>query len=121
MAKKSREQARKIRHKRVRRKLHGTTERPRLNIYRSAKNIVAQVIDDVNGVTIAHASSLDNTLRGEMSDKNKTEQAKAVGAAVAQRAIDAGISEVVFDRGGYRYQGRIRALADAAREAGLKL
>ncbi len=121
MAKKSREQARKIRHKRVRRKLSGTTERPRLNVYRSAKNIIAQVIDDVNGVTIAQASTLDTTLRGDLSDKTKTEQAKAVGAAVAQRAMDAGITEVVFDRGGYRYQGRVRALADAARETGLKL
>lgn len=107
---------RKKRHKRIRRNLSGTAERPRLNIFRSNKNIYAQVIDDVEGVTLASASTLD----GEVSENPKTEQAASVGELVAKRAVDKEIEEVVFDRGGYRYHGRIKALADAARENGLK-
>jgi len=107
--------ARKRRQQRVRKHLAGTADRPRLNVYRSLNNIYVQVIDDLNGVTLTAASSLDVDAKG-----NKTEQAKAVGKLVAERVQDAGIKEVVFDRGGYRYHGRVKALAEATREAGLK-
>jgi len=107
--------ARKRRQRRVRKHLAGTSERPRLNVYRSLNNIYVQVIDDLNGVTLTSASSLDVDTKG-----NKTEQAEAVGKLVAERAQDAGIKEVVFDRGGYQYHGRVKALAEASREAGLK-
>lgn len=108
---------RKKRHNRVRRTLSGTAERPRLNVYRSNKNIYAQLIDDVNGVTLASASTVDKEL--EISGGN-VDAAKAVGAAVAKRAIDKGYKSIVFDRGGYLYHGRIKALAEAAREEGLE-
>ncbi|WP_040985061.1 50S ribosomal protein L18 [Oceanobacillus jeddahense] len=108
---------RKKRHNRVRRTLSGTAERPRLNVYRSNKNIYAQLIDDVNGVTLASASTIDKEL--EINGGN-TDAAKAVGAAVAKRAIDKGYKSVVFDRGGYLYHGRIKVLAEAAREEGLE-
>ncbi|GIO22966.1 50S ribosomal protein L18 [Oceanobacillus sp. J11TS1] len=108
---------RKKRHNRVRRTLSGTTERPRLNVYRSNKNIYAQLIDDVNAVTLASASTMDKELG--ISGSN-TEAAKQVGAAIAKRAIDKGYKSVVFDRGGYLYHGRIKALAEAAREEGLE-
>lgn len=111
---------RKIRHARVRNKVSGTAERPRLNVYRSLNNIYAQVIDDVNGVTIASASTLDKDVIALISGKSKSEQAKIVGEVVAKRAIAKNISDVVFDRGGYLYTGRVQALADGAREAGLK-
>lgn len=111
---------RKIRHARVRNKVSGTAERPRLNVYRSLNNIYAQVIDDVNGVTIASASTLDKDVIALANGKSKSEQAKIVGEVVAKRAIAKNISDVVFDRGGYLYIGRIQALADGAREAGLK-
>ncbi|MBQ8844427.1 MAG: 50S ribosomal protein L18 [Candidatus Gastranaerophilales bacterium] len=111
---------RKIRHARVRNKVSGTAERPRLNVYRSLNNIYAQVIDDVNGVTIASASTLDKDVIALANGKSKSEQAKIVGEVVAKRAIAKNISDVVFDRGGYLYTGRIQALADGAREAGLK-
>ena len=104
------------RHARVRNKISGTAERPRLNVFRSNKNIYAQVIDDVAGVTLASASTLDK----EITATNKTEQASAVGKMIAQRAIAAGKKNVIFDRGGYIYQGRVQALAEAARENGLK-
>lgn len=104
------------RHKRIRSKISGTAERPRLNVFRSNKNIYAQVIDDVAGVTLASASTLDK----EITATNKTEQASAVGKMIAQRAIAAGKENVIFDRGGYIYQGRVQALAEAARENGLK-
>ncbi len=108
---------RKKRHKRIRRNLSGTAERPRLNIFRSNKNIYAQIIDDVEGVTLASASTLDS----DVSDSNdKSEQAALVGELIAKRAKDNNIEEVVFDRGGYKYHGRVKALADAARENGLK-
>ena len=109
--------ARKKRHLRVRNKISGTPQRPRLNVYRSTTHIYAQVIDDVNAVTLAQASSLDKEFSG---NGGNIEGAKKVGELVAKRAMDKGITEVVFDRGGYLYHGRIKELADAAREVGLK-
>jgi large subunit ribosomal protein L18 len=91
-----------------------------LNVYRSLDAIYAQVIDDEAGTTLVSASTIDKALKGEMDGKNKTEQAKLVGKAIAERAKDKGITNVVFDRGGFRYIGRVKALADAAREAGLE-
>jgi large subunit ribosomal protein L18 len=108
-----------MRHARVRKSIYGTPERPRLAVYRSLAGIYAQVIDDEAGTTLVSASTIDNALAGEMSSKNKTEQAKLVGAAIAVRAKEKGITQVVFDRGGFRYHGRVKALADAARENGL--
>jgi len=105
------------RHRRVRATVIGTSARPRLNVFRSLHHIYAQVIDDSTGHTLAAAGTLDKVLRGQ--DGNKTADAQAVGRLVAQRAIDAGIKQVVFDRGGYQYHGRVKALAEAAREAGL--
>lgn len=113
-------EARKRRHIRVRRKLAGTSERPRLNVFRSLKHIYAQVIDDVDGHTLASASTVEGELVERMRGKTKKEQAAAVGKAVAERAIAAGVTQVVFDRGGYLYHGRIQALAEGAREGGLK-
>jgi large subunit ribosomal protein L18 len=110
--------ARKKRHARVRRNLSGTAERPRLNIFRSAKHIYAQLIDDVNHVTIVSASTIDKELG--LENGGNVDAAKQVGEAVAKRANEKGIKEVVFDRGGYLYHGRVKALADAAREAGLE-
>ena len=107
---------RKKRHKRVRSKISGTPERPRLNVFRSEKHIYAQVIDDTNGVTLCSASSVEKEFEGSGSNK---EAAKKVGALVAERATAKGISTVVFDRGGYIYHGRIKELAEAAREGGL--
>jgi large subunit ribosomal protein L18 len=111
--------ARKRRHARVRRRLQGTSDRPRLNIFRSLNHIYVQVIDDAKGVTLASASSLDGELRSS-KDSTKMEQATEVGKLVAERTLDIGVSTVVFDRGGYKYHGRVKALAEAAREAGLK-
>jgi large subunit ribosomal protein L18 len=105
---------------RIRRKLSGTTERPRLTVFRSSKHIYAQIIDDVTGLTLAHASTLTADLRDGLKEDNKTDAAKKVGAAVAKILISKGIEQVVFDRNGYLYHGRIKALADAAREAGLQ-
>ena len=105
------------RHKRVRAKVSGTPERPRLNVFRSEKNIYAQIIDDVNGVTLVAASSLDKCIEGNGGNKVA---ARAVGKLVAERAKQAGIDQVVFDRGGYVYTGRVAALAAGAREAGLE-
>ena len=112
--------ARKRRHIRVRKHLSGTTERPRLNVFRSLNHIYAQVMDDTKGVTLASASTIDVNLRGDLQGKSKTEQAEAVGKLVAERAKEAGVEQVVFDRGGYQYHGRVKALAEASREAGLK-
>lgn len=120
MAKKSRNEARLKRHRRVRKNISGTPETPRLNVYRSLTQIYAQVIDDVAGQTLASASTLDNELRSAVAGKSKIEQAQLVGEAVAQRAMAKGITQVVFDRGGFRYMGRVRALADGARKGGLK-
>ncbi len=109
--------ARQRRHLRIRKKVNGTAERPRLAVFRSLEHIYAQVIDDERGHTLAAASTLDQDLRGVTGAK--TERAKRVGALIGERATAAGITQVVFDRGGNRYHGRVKALADAAREAGL--
>lgn len=111
--------ARERRHARVRRNVAGTMERPRLNVFRSASHIYAQVIDDTAGHTLAAASDLEADIATATKGKSKTDRASAVGAEVARRAKAKGIGLVVFDRGGYKYHGRVRALADAAREAGL--
>ena len=118
--KKSRSVAREHRHARVRKNLAGTTERPRLNVYRSTAEIYAQVIDDVAGNTLVSASSVDHELRARMTGLKKSEQARLVGEAIALRALAKGIKTVVFDRGGYRYHGRVKELADAARKGGLE-
>ena len=107
------------RHARVRNKISGTSERPRLCVYRSLTKIYAQIIDDVKGVTIASASSLDKDLVEALKGKTKTEQAKLVGEAVAKKALKKKVKTVVFDRSGYIYTGRVEALANGAREAGL--
>lgn len=119
MAKTTREQARVRRHARVRKKVSGTSDRPRLNVFRSNQHIYAQVIDDVSGVTLVSASTLDKELRSELAELSSEERAKAVGKAVAERATAKGIQSVVFDRGGYPYHGRVKLLAEASREAGL--
>jgi large subunit ribosomal protein L18 len=111
--------ARKRRHRRIRAKLSGTAERPRLNVFRSLDHIYVQVIDDQTGHTIVSASTVDKNLRTELDGKTKKEQATLIGKAVAERAQAAGVKQVVFDRGGYLYHGRIQALADGAREGGL--
>ena len=110
---------RKVRHHRQRRDINGTTERPRLNVYRSTVHIYAQVIDDSNGNTLASASTLDAEVKAQLEGKSKTEAAKLVGIAVGKRALEKGVKKVVFDRGGYLYTGRVKSLADGAREAGL--
>jgi large subunit ribosomal protein L18 len=110
---------RRIRY-RIRKKVTGTAEKPRLAVFRSDKHIYAQAIDDGSGRTIAHASSLDADLKGNVKRGGNVDAAKVVGSAIAARLKDKGIEDVVFDRGGYLYHGRIKALADAAREAGLK-
>lgn len=117
VSKKDSNKARLKRHKRVRAKISGTASRPRLAVYRSNQNIYAQIIDDETGVTLVSASTLDAGFEGIGSNK---EAAKKVGAMVAERAIQKGISDVVFDRGGYIYHGRVKELADGAREGGLK-
>jgi large subunit ribosomal protein L18 len=109
---------RKKRHARVRAKLSGTSARPRLNVFRSNKHIYAQVIDDLNGVTLASASTIEKDLNLEST--SNLEAAQKVGELVAKRALEKGVEAVVFDRGGYLYHGRIQALADAARENGLQ-
>jgi large subunit ribosomal protein L18 len=112
--------ARKRRHVRVRKQLEGTSERPRLNVYRSLNHIYAQIIDDSQGRTLLAVSSIDPSLRKSLAGKTKTEQAAVVGETLAERATEAGISQVVFDRGGYKYHGRVKKLAEASREGGLK-
>ena len=119
MAAVNRAQARTRRHIRVRRKVHGTASRPRLNVMRSLEHIYAQVIDDDAGHTLVAASTVDITLRNDLASLPKQEQAKAVGKIVAERAREKGIEQVVFDRGGYPYHGRVKALADGSREGGL--
>jgi len=120
MANKSRAVARIRRHARVRKNLAGTAQRPRLNVFRSLTGIYAQVIDDQTGHTLASASTVDKDLRERLKGMKKSEQAKAVGQAIAERAKGKGIETVVFDRGGYRYVGRVKSLADGAREGGLQ-
>ncbi|MBC3514858.1 50S ribosomal protein L18 [Neobittarella massiliensis] len=109
--------ARLKRHRRVRAKISGTPECPRLDVFRSARHIYAQIIDDVNGVTLAAASSMDKDFEGNGSNK---EGARKVGETIAKRAAEKGITDVVFDRGGYIYHGRVKELAEGARESGLK-
>jgi len=119
MAANNRREKRAKRQRRIRAKLSGTQQRPRLNVFRSNQHIYAQVIDDVQKHTLVAASTLDTGLRPQLSENTKVEEAKLVGRLIAERAQAAGIKQVVFDRGGYLYHGRIKALADAAREAGL--
>ena len=116
----SRSIARARRHSRVRKNLQGTADRPRLNVFRSLSGIYVQVIDDQSGRTLVSASSVDRDLRDKLKGMKKSEQAKMIGQTVAERAKSQGIQSVVFDRGGYRYIGRIKALADGAREGGLQ-
>ena len=115
----SKNQVRQRRHVRVRKKISGTSECPRLNVFRSLSNMYAQIIDDTTGKTLVSASTLDSEIKDKLAYGGNKEAAKEVGKLIAQRAIEAGIKEVVFDRGGYIYHGRVQELADAAREAGL--
>ena len=116
----SRSKVRKRRHLRVRKRVNGTADRPRLNVFRSLSQIYAQVINDETGQTLISASSIDRDLRKNMAGKTKTEQAELVGKVVAERAKSLSIDQVIFDRAGYRYIGRVKALADGAREGGLQ-
>ncbi len=116
----SRSIARARRHSRVRKNLEGTADRPRLNVFRSLSGIYVQVIDDQSGRTLVSASTVDKDLRDKLKGMKKADQAKMIGQTVAERAKSKGIQAVVFDRGGYRYIGRIKALADGAREGGLQ-
>ncbi len=120
MAKKSRNPARLHRHARVRKKVYGTPERPRLNVFRSITDIYVQIIDDHSGTTLAAASSIDAALRETLKGKSKVEQAQLVGEEIAKRAKDKGINTVVMDRGGYIYTGRVKSLAEGARKGGLE-
>jgi len=113
-------QARQRRHRRVRKSVVGTSDRPRLNVFRSLRHIYAQVIDDSVGCTLVSASSLDKEVRGQCEGLEKSEAAKIVGRVVAERALASGVTKVVFDRGGYQYHGRVKALAEAARKGGLE-
>ena len=112
--------ARTARHIRVRKKVAGTPQRPRLAVFRSGRHIYAQIIDDVQGHTMVAASSLEEKVSAEGKDKKKAEKSVLVGKLIAERAAAKGITEVAFDRGGYKYHGRVKTLADAAREGGLK-
>ena len=108
-----------IRHQRVRKKISGTAERPRLSVYRSLNHIYTQLIDDVKGVTLCSVSTMEKEIASKVAKMTKTEAAALVGETIGQRAIKAGIKEIVFDRGGYIYTGRVQAVADAARKTGL--
>ena len=110
---------RQRRHARVRKKVSGTAQTPRLNVYRSLNHIYVQIIDDVKGVTLCSASTMEKDVKAAIKDMTKTEAAKVVGKTAAEKALKLGIKEVVFDRGGYLYTGRVQAVADGAREAGL--
>ena len=118
--KETRSAARKRRHARVRARLFGTAQIPRLSVFRSLKHVYAQIIDDVAGNTLVSASTLDADIREQIAGLSKTEQAKVVGKRLAEKAVSKGVTQVVFDRSGYLYHGRIRALADASREGGLE-
>ena len=115
-----RELLREARHDRVRKRVVGTGERPRLAVFRSLNNLYAQVINDETGATIVSASTIDKEMKSTVKSGGNIEAAKAVGALVAKRAVDKGLKQVVFDRGGFQYHGRVKALADAAREVGLE-
>jgi len=116
----NRNEKRKNRHRRVRQKVNGTPERPRLNVYKSNSHIYAQIINDVNGHTLVSASTLDKELKEKLNSTGNKEAARLVGETIGKRAIEKGIDEVVFDRAGYIYHGKIKELAEGAREAGLK-
>ena len=120
MGKADTRQARDRRHHRVRLKVNGTTSRPRLCVFRSVNHIYAQVIDDTQGHTLVSASTNDPEIKDDTKGKNKTGRAELAGSLLARRAVDKGISQVAFDRGGYKYHGRVKALAEAARQGGLK-
>ncbi|MFA0744407.1 MAG: hypothetical protein LASZOEIN_001198 [Candidatus Fervidibacter sp.] len=117
---KTRQERRLRRHWRIRKRIFGTPERPRLSVFRSLKHIYAQIIDDTTGRTLCAASTLDKELREKLQGLTKTQQAIEVGKLIAKRALELGIKQVAFDRGGHKYHGRVKALADAAREAGLE-
>jgi large subunit ribosomal protein L18 len=116
---KTREQRRERRHRRVRAKVHGTAERPRLVVHRSINHVEGQVVDDVSGRTLVGLSTLDAALRDKRGEMNKTEASHAAGKALAEKAREMGVTKVVFDRGGYVYHGRVKAFAEGAREGGL--
>lgn len=118
--KETRGAARQRRHSRVRKRISGTNHIPRLSIFRSLKHIYAQIIDDVSGRTLISASTLDPDIRAQVTELNKTQQAQLVGKHLAEKALSNGVTQVVFDRAGYQYHGRIKALADASREGGLE-
>lgn len=118
--KRSRKELRKIRHLRIRKKIMGTPERPRLAVYKSLRYIYAQIIDDTKGHTLVAASSLEKELRSQLKSTKNIEAAKLVGEVIAKRALEKGIKKVVFDRGGFLYHGKVKALADSARAAGLE-
>ena len=120
VSKKSREVVRQTKHRRLRNTLSGTADRPRLAVYRSNNHMYAQIIDDTVGNTLVSASTLDKEVKADLEKTNNVEAAAKLGTVIAKKALDKGISTVVFDRGGFIYQGKIQALADAAREAGLK-
>jgi large subunit ribosomal protein L18 len=120
MAKINRTEARLHRHARIRTKVFGVSKKPRLSVYRSLAEIYAQIIDDENGITLVSSSSIDKDIRTKMKGLKKTEQAAMVGKTLAERAMEKKVTEVVFDRGGNKYNGRVKALAEAARQAGLK-
>ena len=117
--KQDKNEVRKARHQRMRENIHGTAERPRMNVYRSTNHIYCQLIDDVKGVTLVSASTLDADIRDKAKEATKCEAAKLVGLEAGKRAKEAGINAVVFDRGGYLYTGRVAQVAEGAREAGL--
>lgn len=117
--KQDKNEVRKARHQRMRKNIHGTAERPRMNVYRSTNHIYCQLIDDVKGVTLVSASTLDADIRAKAKEVTKCEAAKLVGLEAGKRAKEAGINAVVFDRGGYLYTGRVAQVAEGAREAGL--
>lgn len=119
MARRSPRELRLRRHGRVRKRVSGSPGRPRLAVFRSSAHIYAQIIDDVGSRTLVAASTVEKALAAELAGKTKTERAAVVGRLVAERAVSAGVTQVVFDRGGFKYHGRVQALADAAREAGL--
>jgi large subunit ribosomal protein L18 len=115
-----RQAVRRKKHLKIRKRISGTASKPRLSVYRSNTNMFVQLVDDVNGVTLAAASTIDKDLKGSITNGGNVEAAKAVGKAIAAKAAEKGITEVVFDRSGYLYTGRVLAIAEAAREAGLK-
>ncbi len=121
MAQKTKRASRVARHRRVRKQIAGTPERPRLSVFRSAKHIYVQVIDDVHSVTLASVSTQSKDFRERAKDKGRIPASQWAGQEIAKKSKDKGIGEVVFDRGGYKYHGRVKAIAEAAREAGLKL